>query len=54
MLNIPLVLFLLVASQGAGVSTGLWLSWWTSNKFGYSLGIYVSVYFVLHVLFVSC
>jgi ATP-binding cassette subfamily C (CFTR/MRP) protein 1 len=44
MLNIPLGIFLLVVSQGAGVSTGLWLSWWTSNKFGYSLGIYVSVH----------
>ncbi|KAI4855441.1 ABC multidrug transporter-like protein, partial [Aureobasidium sp. EXF-8846] len=44
MLNIPLVLLLLVASQGAGVSTGLWLSWWTSNKFGYSLRIYIGTF----------
>jgi ATP-binding cassette subfamily C (CFTR/MRP) protein 1 len=53
LLNIPLVLILLVASQGSGVSTGLWLSWWTSNKFDYSLGIYVSVYCFLHEFFVS-
>ena len=37
----PLVLSLLIASQGANIVTGLWLSWWTSNKFGFSTGIYV-------------
>lgn len=27
--------------------TSLWLSWWTSNKFGYSEGIYIGVYAAL-------
>ena len=38
----PLVFALLVLSQGANISTSLWLSWWTSNKFGFSTGTYVS------------
>lgn len=38
----PLIIFLLIISQGANIVTSLWLSWWTSNKFGYSKGIYVS------------
>lgn len=38
----PLVVLLLVLSQGANIATSLWLSWWTSNKWGYSEGIYVS------------
>lgn len=38
----PFVFLLLVLSQGANISTSLWLSWWTSNKFGYSEGTYVS------------
>ncbi|KAF1953987.1 multidrug resistance-associated protein 5 [Byssothecium circinans] len=43
----PLVLFLLVLSQGANISTSLWLSWWTSNKFGYSQGAYIGAYAAL-------
>ena len=39
----PLVLILLIMSQGANIATSLWLSWWTSNKFGYSEGTYVSL-----------
>lgn len=42
----PLVFILLVLSQGANIATSLWLSWWTSNKFGYSEGTYVR-FFVL-------
>lgn len=38
----PFVVLLLILSQGANISTSLWLSWWTSNKFGYSEGVYVS------------
>jgi ABC-type multidrug transport system fused ATPase/permease subunit len=41
----PLVFLLLVCSQGANISTNLWLSWWTSNKFGYSEGTYVRLSF---------
>ena len=43
-LNAPLLIFLLVISQGANIVTSLWLSWWTSNKFGYSTGTYIGVY----------
>jgi ABC-type multidrug transport system ATPase subunit len=32
-LNLPLIFILLIAAQGSNVSTSLWLSWWTSNKF---------------------
>jgi len=31
-LNAPLVLGFLLASQGANIATSLWLSWWTSNS----------------------
>ncbi|KAF2200754.1 ABC multidrug transporter-like protein [Delitschia confertaspora ATCC 74209] len=40
----PLVLLLLIASQGANIVTSLWLSWWTSDKFGFSQGVYIGVY----------
>ncbi|KAL2162634.1 hypothetical protein VTH06DRAFT_6470 [Thermothelomyces fergusii] len=43
-LNAPLVLGLLILSQGANIVTSLWLSWWTSNKFGYNMGTYIGVY----------
>ncbi|KAF2474597.1 multidrug resistance-associated protein 5 [Lindgomyces ingoldianus] len=43
----PLVLILLIASQGANIVTSLWLSWWTSNKFGFSEGTYIGVYSAL-------
>ncbi|RFU34609.1 hypothetical protein B7463_g1692, partial [Scytalidium lignicola] len=42
--NAPIVLGFLIMSQGANIATSLWLSWWTSNKFGYSRGIYIGVY----------
>ncbi|PSN60350.1 hypothetical protein BS50DRAFT_593794 [Corynespora cassiicola Philippines] len=43
----PLVLFLLILSQGSNIATSLWLSWWTSNKWGYSEGVYIGVYSAL-------
>ena len=46
-LNGPLLLFLLILSQSFNIATSLWLSWWTSNKFGYSTGIYIGVYAAL-------
>ncbi|KAG4431817.1 hypothetical protein IFR05_012699 [Cadophora sp. M221] len=46
-INTPLVFIFLIASQGANISTSLWLSWWTSDKFGYSKGVYIGVYAVL-------
>jgi len=38
----PLVVGLLIASQGANIVTSLWLSWWTSDKWRMSQGAYVS------------
>ncbi|KAL2196226.1 P-loop containing nucleoside triphosphate hydrolase protein [Corynascus similis CBS 632.67] len=43
-LNAPLVIGLLILSQGANIVTSLWLSWWTSDKFGYNMGTYIGVY----------
>ena len=45
----PFIIFLLIISQGANITTSLWLSWWTSNKFGYSQGEYIGVYAALGV-----
>ncbi|KAF1965754.1 multidrug resistance-associated protein 5 [Bimuria novae-zelandiae CBS 107.79] len=45
----PVVVGLLVLSQGANIATSLWLSWWTSNKFGYSEGAYIGTYAALGV-----
>lgn len=39
---IPLILLLLILYSGSSIVTNLWLAWWTSNKFGYSTGTYVS------------
>lgn len=44
----PLIFLLLVTSQGSNIATSLWLSWWTSNKFGYSTGVYVSYLSLMH------
>ncbi|KAB8337215.1 hypothetical protein FH972_021517 [Carpinus fangiana] len=46
---LPLVIILLVTSQGANIATSLWLSWWTSDKFGYSTGAYIGIYAALGV-----
>lgn len=46
-LNLPLGFLLLVLTQGANISTNLWLSFWISNKFGYSTGLYIGVYVAL-------
>ena len=45
----PMVLLILVISQGANIATSLWLSWWTSNKWGYSTGEYIGIYAALGV-----
>ena len=49
-LNGPLVLFLLILSQAANIATSLWLSYWTSNKFGFSTGQYIGVYAALGIV----
>ncbi|KAJ4300867.1 ATP-binding cassette transporter yor1 [Kalmusia sp. IMI 367209] len=43
----PVVVLTLILSQGANIATSLWLSWWTSNKFGYSEGAYIGTYAAL-------
>ena len=45
----PMVVFVLIISQGANIATSLWLSWWTSRKFGFSTGTYIGVYAALGV-----
>ncbi|KAI9852566.1 MAG: hypothetical protein M1824_001855 [Vezdaea acicularis] len=50
LLNAPLVIMLLILSQGANIATSLWLSWWTSNKFGFSMGQYIGAYAGLGVV----
>ena len=46
----PMVILILIVSQGANIVTSLWLSWWTSNKFGYTEGQYIGVYVALGVV----
>ncbi|KAG8533135.1 uncharacterized protein KY384_001918 [Bacidia gigantensis] len=46
----PLTLFFLILSQGSNIATSLWLSWWTSNKFGFSRGQYIGAYAGLGVM----
>jgi ATP-binding cassette subfamily C (CFTR/MRP) protein 1 len=43
----PLVTILLILSQGANIATSLWLSWWVSNKWGFTEGAYIGVYAAL-------
>ncbi|KAL1836913.1 hypothetical protein VTJ49DRAFT_4504 [Mycothermus thermophilus] len=43
-INAPIVLALLIISQASNIITSLWLSWWTSDKFGYNMGTYIGVY----------
>lgn len=45
----PLILLTLILSQGANIATSLWLSWWTSDKWGYSRGKYIGIYAALGV-----
>jgi ATP-binding cassette subfamily C (CFTR/MRP) protein 1 len=40
----PTVFLLLVLTQCANIATSLWLSFWTSNKFHYPVGYYVSCF----------
>lgn len=46
----PIVLLILVIAQGANITTSLWLSWWTSNKFGFTTGQYIGAYAALGVI----
>ncbi|KAI9764254.1 MAG: hypothetical protein M1839_005970 [Geoglossum umbratile] len=49
-LNAPLALALLIISQGANIATGLWLSWWSADKFRLSTGQYIGGYVGLSVV----
>ncbi|KAM5342534.1 hypothetical protein ACJ41O_013500 [Fusarium nematophilum] len=46
-LSAPLVIFLLVLSQGANIMTSLWLSYWTAEKYDLSTGVYIAIYAAL-------
>lgn len=46
-LSAPLVFLALILSQGANISTSLWLSWWTSDQYRFSTGTYIGVYAAL-------
>ena len=43
----PMIFLMLVVSQGANITTSLWLSWWTSDKFGFTEGQYIGTYVAL-------
>lgn len=43
-LNLGVVIGFLLLSQGANIATSLWLSYWVSDKFGYSTGTYIGIY----------
>ncbi|PFH59064.1 hypothetical protein XA68_12829 [Ophiocordyceps unilateralis] len=42
--NAPLIILLLLLSQGANIMTSLWLSYWTSDRFSMSEGQYIGIY----------
>ncbi|KAL1863269.1 ATP-binding cassette transporter yor1 [Paecilomyces lecythidis] len=46
----PMTLFFLIISQGSNTLTGLWLAWWSSDKFGLSTGAYIGIYAALGVI----
>ncbi|KAI9797008.1 MAG: hypothetical protein M1833_005841 [Piccolia ochrophora] len=50
LMNGPLVVILLIMSQGANIVTSLWLSYWISNKFQLSMGAYIGTYAALGVI----
>ncbi|KAF8422979.1 P-loop containing nucleoside triphosphate hydrolase protein [Tirmania nivea] len=43
-LSAPGIMLMLLLSQGANLMTTLWLSFWTSGKFGLSNGTYIGVF----------
>ncbi|KAK7432766.1 ATP-binding cassette transporter yor1 [Neonectria magnoliae] len=47
MFNAPLVVFILLLSQGTNIMTSLWLSYWTSDKYNLSTGAYIGIYAAL-------
>lgn len=49
-LNAPIVIFVLLLSQGANIMTSLWLSYWVSDKYHMSTGAYIGIYAALGVV----
>ncbi|KAI4868362.1 ATP-binding cassette transporter protein YOR1-like protein [Hypoxylon rubiginosum] len=49
-LSAPLTILVLLLSQGANIMTSLWLSYWTSDRFGLTIGVYIGVYAALGTL----
>ena len=49
-LNAPIVILVLLLSQGANIMTSLWLSYWTSDKYNLSIGAYIGIYAALGVV----
>lgn len=45
--NAVFIFLLLLLGLGANITTSLWLSFWTSDKFGYSTGKYIGIYAAL-------
>lgn len=46
----PLILIVLILTNVANIATSLWLSYWTSNRFGFATGAYIGVYAGLGIL----
>jgi ATP-binding cassette, subfamily C (CFTR/MRP), member 1 len=44
---IPAVILSVLACNGVNIATSLWLSYWTSNKYGLTEGAYVGIYAAL-------
>jgi ATP-binding cassette, subfamily C (CFTR/MRP), member 1 len=44
---IPVIIIIVLCCNGVNISTSLWLSYWTSNKYGLSEGAYVGIYAAL-------
>lgn len=49
-LNALITVLILLLSQGANIMTSLWLSYWTSDHFGLTIGVYIGVYAALGTL----
>ena len=41
---IPAIIITVLCCNGVNIATSLWLSYWTSNKYGLSEGAYVGIY----------
>ncbi|RIB04579.1 P-loop containing nucleoside triphosphate hydrolase protein [Gigaspora rosea] len=50
LLSILIIVFLLVIMQGANIGNNLWLSFWSSNMFDFSIEFYIGVYCALGVI----